>query len=150
MVGQESKCFNHWVVLSSLSRCERKYSLFVLYSGSANHLHLILNPLCAACFFAQIAVPQPLVGHIIGKGGTFVREVLNHTGVQVRNHPEKLVDAIFLNYVRRAVSCWSSWGGFWWSRYLVSFDRFCECLCRAVACLGCFVRSLVRDWSTLE
>eukprot|EP00752_Nemacystus_decipiens_P004730 g4311.t3 len=32
----------------------------------------------------KIAVPQPLVGHIIGKGGTFVREVLNVTGVQVK------------------------------------------------------------------
>lgn len=31
----------------------------------------------------QIAVPQPLVGHIIGKGGQFVREVLAVTSVQV-------------------------------------------------------------------
>ncbi len=32
----------------------------------------------------KIAVPQPLVGHIIGKGGGFVREVLNVTGVGVK------------------------------------------------------------------
>ncbi|CAN0493829.1 unnamed protein product, partial [Ectocarpus sp. 12 AP-2014] len=30
----------------------------------------------------KVAVPQPLVGHIIGKGGTFVREVLSVTNVQ--------------------------------------------------------------------
>lgn len=36
--------------------------------------------------FCQIAVPQPLIGHIIGKGGVFVREVLSLTSVQVRNH----------------------------------------------------------------
>ncbi|CBN74642.1 conserved unknown protein [Ectocarpus siliculosus] len=32
----------------------------------------------------KVAVPQPLVGHIIGKGGTFVREVLSVTNVQVK------------------------------------------------------------------
>lgn len=32
----------------------------------------------------KVAVPQPLIGHIIGKGGSFVREVLKETHVQVR------------------------------------------------------------------
>lgn len=31
----------------------------------------------------KVAVPQPLIGHIIGKGGSFVREVLSKTSVQV-------------------------------------------------------------------
>lgn len=31
----------------------------------------------------KVAVPQPLIGHIIGKGGSFVREVLANTHVQV-------------------------------------------------------------------
>ncbi|CAM9132947.1 unnamed protein product [Sphacelaria rigidula] len=32
----------------------------------------------------KVAVPQPLIGHIIGKGGSFVREVLKETHVQVK------------------------------------------------------------------
>ncbi|CAM9510341.1 unnamed protein product [Ascophyllum nodosum] len=32
----------------------------------------------------KIAVPQPLIGHIIGKGGVFVREILHVTAVQVK------------------------------------------------------------------
>lgn len=31
----------------------------------------------------KVAVPQPLIGHIIGKGGVFVREVLAVASVQV-------------------------------------------------------------------
>lgn len=33
----------------------------------------------------KVAVPQPLIGHIIGKGGAFVREVLAVASVQVRS-----------------------------------------------------------------
>lgn len=42
-------------------------------------------------------MPQPLVGHIIGKGGAFVREVLAVTGVQVSH---QFSDAVhfYLNY----------------------------------------------------
>lgn len=43
----------------------------------------VLGNLFPLVLHVQIAVPQPLVGHIIGKGGTFVREVLSVTGVQV-------------------------------------------------------------------
>lgn len=40
----------------------------------------------------KVAVPQPLIGHIIGKGGSFVREVLKDTHVQVRTSRKLFVD----------------------------------------------------------
>lgn len=50
----------------------------------------------------QVAVPQPLVGHIIGKGGTFVREVLSVTNVQAS--VAQTQSPLLLS--RRFRSCW--------------------------------------------
>lgn len=71
---------NTWYFILA-ARITRKYKCLSLSILRSLICCWVLNCLLLC---VQIAVPQPLVGHIIGKGGTFVREVLAVTAVQVR------------------------------------------------------------------